>query len=581
MALFEKSNFWNIRKYEIMTPIARIFYKTILVLSFCLFGFATSSFALIGESKTGLEVKEETINAGKKLFIAKCKACHNLDRKLIGPALNGVQDKYKMDWLFSWIRNSQKLIDSGDPLAVKAGEFSSTAMTSFNDLSDEELSSIVMYIENGPIKKVNAQGETTEETVGFGDFGLYTLIIGLTLLMLHWIVIGVAFEHKGPLPKRNNLNAKVMLWFFVIGIFFFIWEIFAHGKYILISHPATKEGAMIDIMMIATLFITGVVFFVMQTLLFLFSYKYRKQKGTKALFYPVNDKLEVIWTIIPAIGLTVLVLGGFKIWNEITATPEKTPQKIEVFGYQFGWKARYEGKDGALGNSNYNLIGSENELGLAIKSEAEKVIQELEVGIDKAHENIVKIPQTLERLKVEYHGEIGEERERMVKKIEFIESGEEKKEFLASIRRKETQINRILRSMQPDVSENVYTGEAEDDIIVDEIHIVIDKPIVFKFRARDVIHSALMSHFRLQMNVVPGVPTQIGFTPTITTKEMREIRKDDEFNYYIVCNKICGNAHYNMRIPIIVETQAEYYQWLKKQKPFSQKLEIETEQVTN
>jgi cytochrome c oxidase subunit 2 len=74
-----------------------------------------------------------------------------------------------------------------------------------------------------------------------------------------------------------------------------------------------------------------------------------------------------------------------------------------------------------------------------------------------------------------------------------------------------------------------------------------------------------MAHFRSQMNVVPGLPTQFTFTPTISTKEMREIRGDREFDYYIVCNKICGNAHFNMKLKIVVEDEKSYQEWLDSQ----------------
>jgi cytochrome c oxidase subunit 2 len=79
-----------------------------------------------------------------------------------------------------------------------------------------------------------------------------------------------------------------------------------------------------------------------------------------------------------------------------------------------------------------------------------------------------------------------------------------------------------------------------------------------------------MPHFRAQMNCVPGVKTQFKFTPTKTTKEMREITNNEEFNYVLLCNKICGAAHYNMQMDIIVESKEDYEKWLAEQKQFSQ-----------
>jgi cytochrome c oxidase subunit 2 len=58
------------------------------------------------------------------------------------------------------------------------------------------------------------------------------------------------------------------------------------------------------------------------------------------------------------------------------------------------------------------------------------------------------------------------------------------------------------------------------------------------------------------------------FTPTITTAEMRTKTGNDKFDYILLCNKICGNSHYNMQMTIIVETQEEYNKWLSEKKPF-------------
>ena len=95
-----------------------------------------------------------------------------------------------------------------------------------------------------------------------------------------------------------------------------------------------------------------------------------------------------------------------------------------------------------------------------------------------------------------------------------------------------------------------------------------------------------MPHFNVQMNCVPGMNTQFAFTPIKTTKEIREeqemvermelvnserAKKGEEpveFDYVLLCNKICGAAHYNMQIKVIVETQEEYNAWLNEQQTF-------------
>ena len=114
-----------------------------------------------------------------------------------------------------------------------------------------------------------------------------------------------------------------------------------------------------------------------------------------------------------------------------------------------------------------------------------------------------------------------------------------------------------------------FNGTAKDDKITTEIVIVKNKPYILKFRARDVIHSAYIPEFRVQMNCVPGMPTSFAFTPISTTAEARATKNEPEFDYYLFCNKICGAAHYNMKIKItVVDSEEEYKTWLATQTPF-------------
>jgi len=106
---------------------------------------------------------------------------------------------------------------------------------------------------------------------------------------------------------------------------------------------------------------------------------------------------------------------------------------------------------------------------------------------------------------------------------------------------------------------------SSDDIVVREVHLPVNKPVLLKFRSRDVIHSAFLPHFRVQMNCVPGLSTQFAFTPTKTTAEMKE-DEGEEFEYVLLCNKICGSAHFNMQMKFIVESEDDYNKWINSQK---------------
>jgi cytochrome c oxidase subunit 2 len=132
---------------------------------------------------------------------------------------------------------------------------------------------------------------------------------------------------------------------------------------------------------------------------------------------------------------------------------------------------------------------------------------------------------------------------------------------------------------------------ANDDVVIKELHIPKGKKIHFKMRSQDVLHSAYMPYFRAQMNCVPGMVTEFAFTPIYTTDEYRElpymiekvaninairtkksaelVAKGEaaldpyEFNYLLLCNKICGVSHYNMQMKIVVDTPEDYKKWLK------------------
>ena len=96
---------------------------------------------------------------------------------------------------------------------------------------------------------------------------------------------------------------------------------------------------------------------------------------------------------------------------------------------------------------------------------------------------------------------------------------------------------------------------------------------MFRFRARDVIHSAYMPEFRAQMNCVPGMSTVFPFTPIKTTAEAKAAKGNPNFEYYLYCNKICGASHYNMKIKVVIESQADVDAWLKSQQPVFKKVE--------
>lgn len=107
----------------------------------------------------------------------------------------------------------------------------------------------------------------------------------------------------------------------------------------------------------------------------------------------------------------------------------------------------------------------------------------------------------------------------------------------------------------------------QDDVLIKgEFHLPVNRSVAFAFRSQEVIHSAYFPHFRAQMNCVPGMTTRFNFIPNKTTAEMKEITGDPDFEFILLCNKICGVAHYNMQMTIVVESEEDYAAWLDEQK---------------
>jgi len=109
---------------------------------------------------------------------------------------------------------------------------------------------------------------------------------------------------------------------------------------------------------------------------------------------------------------------------------------------------------------------------------------------------------------------------------------------------------------------------SKDDFFSTEIHMEVNKPVIFKLGSRDVLHSFFLPHFRVKMDCVPGIPTQFSFTPTITTDSMKLIEENPEFEYELACAELCGSSHYRMRMKVVVEEKEDYEKWLKEQKSY-------------
>jgi cytochrome c oxidase subunit II len=204
-------------------------------------------------------------------------------------------------------------------------------------------------------------------------------IIGIVVLLIS-IVFQIAKTSemvtvlKGATQGRKDstkIIATMFLLFMPIFLIGVVWSAM-HFKSHFLPESASVHGVWMDNMFNLSVAVTGLVFFMTQIMLFVFAFKYREKEGSKALYYPENHKLEMWWTIIPAIFMTVLVVTGLFYWFKVTSTAPSDAMVIEVTGKQFNWIARYPGKDGKLGHKNFTMINDNNVLGMDWNDETGK-----------------------------------------------------------------------------------------------------------------------------------------------------------------------------------------------------------------
>ena len=195
------------------------------------------------------------------------------------------------------------------------------------------------------------------------------LVILLTLFRISRLITVVSGSDKKRETPANNTNAILLVLFLILGMGATFWYSYNYfGDYTL--PVASEHGEETDRLFWITMAVTGFVFVVTSILLLVFPYMYRFREDRKAHFYPHNNKLELIWTVIPAIVLATLIFSGLKTWTDITSKPSADAVELEIMGYQFAWKARYPGADGVLGAYDYQKIDAINEFGLDLTDQA-------------------------------------------------------------------------------------------------------------------------------------------------------------------------------------------------------------------
>ncbi|NBP74971.1 MAG: hypothetical protein EBU61_02925 [Crocinitomicaceae bacterium] len=345
--------------------------------------------------------------------------------------------------------------------------------------------------------------------------------------------------------KDNHINGLLMFVFMIltfVGFFYLMLKYGWTGR----GTAASTQGVETDWLLNLNFIIILIAYFITNFLLFYFSYKYVRKPGVKAYFYPHNNKLEMIWTIVPAIVLAVIIILGLKSWTKITSPAEADAIRIELFAKQYAWTARYAGLDNELGKYDYKLTTDNNELALITSNT-------IDSSIAIMSKEILSLTKLLNN------------RDTILNDSVIV------------VRKNTLSVKERLFRLVTQIKEN-HDKKADaavwDDIIQnDTLYLCKGENYEFNLRARDVLHSAYFPHFRIQMNAVPGMTTRMKLTPNMTTEQMRAEKNNPNFNFVLMCNKICGGAHYKMKMIVVVKDKASYKKWmaLKNKETFKMK----------
>jgi len=219
-------------------------------------------------------------------------------------------------------------------------------------------------------------GDTSAQQAGVwttvGYYALLFLIVCIIVAVIGKIfrVYDLTLQMQGKKGINwNNAMAVGFLIFLVFGVAGVYYSFKVHGAMTLVGEAQSVHGKTLDTMFWVTTIITFIVFVLTQVLLFGFAFAYKGSDKRKAYYYPHNNTIEKIWTVAPAIVLTILVVFGFLTWRKITNTVdakgEPASLQVDVTGHQFAWEIRYPGRDGKLGMKNYKLINGTNKLGVS------------------------------------------------------------------------------------------------------------------------------------------------------------------------------------------------------------------------
>ncbi|MCB0442784.1 MAG: cytochrome c oxidase subunit II [Flavobacterium sp.] len=309
----------------------------------------------------------------------------------------------------------------------------------------------------------------------------------------------------------NNVNGYLMFAFLVFIYITTIFCVVKYGHFPLMSNSASEHGVEVDRLMWISMILIFFVQTITQALLHYFAYKYRGKKGKTALYFADNNKLEMIWSIIPAITLAGLILYGLYAWTNIMFVDEETenPMVVEIYAKQFGWEVRYAGEDNVLGKANVRYIEGVNTLGVDLADpNAQDDIQANELHLPEGVKVVFKI-RSQDVLHSAYMPHFRAQMNcvpGMVTQFAFTPT-----------------VTTLDMRNSPEMQEKVAN--------------------INKIRAE-----------KSKQLVAEGKPALDPYT----------------FDYLLLCNKICGSSHYNMQMKIVVDSKEDFTKWLNEKQTIAQ-----------
>lgn len=338
---------------------------------------------------------------------------------------------------------------------------------------------------------------------------LILLLIGIIAIQISK-VSEITSKIRGEEESNLQANNSTAVWLVVFVVLFLVGCIASSIYYadVMLGYgpweSASAHGKDLDGLFNTTLFFTGIVFVITQVLTFWYAYKYREAKGNKPVFMSHDNKLELIWTAVPAVVMALLVAQGLVVWNNTMTDLSKDGAflEIEATGYQFAWDIRYPGPDGKLGKKDFRLIDlATNSLGLDFTDEK---------GLDDI----------------------------------FLGGGD-----------------KIVLPVDTTIRVSINSKDVLHNFFLPHFRVKMDAvpglPTYFVFKPVKTTEQ-----MRNELSALPEWNNP--YDPTDPTGPKRW----EKFDYELACAELCGKGHYSMRRVIEIVDRPTYDKWIAEQTSF-------------